>query len=392
MRVIGMISGTSMDGITAALVDIEEDPHPSGPPPRISLVAQQTVAYPDDVRRKLLAFPDAGTVEEICGLNFFIGELFARAAHEVATAAGSSMDEVDLIGSHGQTICHLPVGLSDDVSYSVPSTLQIGELDVIAERTGVNTIGDFRPRDMAVGGEGAPLIPYVDHLLFSHADRNRVLLNLGGIANVTYLPAGAPLDAVSAFDTGPANMVMDGLIREITRGERSYDADGERAAQGQVHAELLDWMMEHPFILQEPPKTTGREDFGDAYLAQVRDRAEQLGVGDADQVATATEFTVASIRANCDRFLGPMDELIAAGGGSKNATLMARLAVAFPDVEVSATDELGIPAEAKEAVGFAIMAYQAWHRRPNNAPTATGARKPVVMGKLAWGHNGRDNA
>jgi len=386
MLVVGLMSGTSLDGITAALVEIEEagEGFPERPKLRVKLLAHHTRPYPREVREELLALSTAGHVSELANMDLFLGELFAEAALAVVAKAGRDISEVGLIGSHGQTICHFPGGLAD-YPFRRPCTLQIGEIDVIAARTGVTTVGDFRPKDMAVGGQGAPLISYVDYQLFWHPALHRVLLNIGGIANVTYIPAGAPLEGIKAFDTGPGNMVIDGLVRRISNGQLHYDEGGAMAARGRVHPPLLQLLLDHPFITKEPPKTTGREEFGDEFVEEVMAQGRSMGLNDEDLVATVTAFTAEAIAVNCRRFLGPVDEVIVSGGGAYNRTLMERLAAQFPGIKVTTTQEYGIPVEAKEAVGFAVLAYQALHRRPNNAPSATGARRPVVMGKISWG-------
>ncbi|HIE48035.1 TPA: anhydro-N-acetylmuramic acid kinase, partial [Candidatus Bipolaricaulota bacterium] len=293
--------------------------------------------------------------------------------------------DIDLIGSHGQTVCHLPGGFKATGSFSQPSTLQIGEINVIAERTGITTVGDFRPADIAAKGEGAPLIPYVDWVLFSSPERSRVLLNIGGIANVTYIPAGAGLDEIMAFDTGPGNMVIDRLVQKLSGGKLAYDVNGDMAARGEIDESLLKELMEHPFINRKPPKSTGREEFGDKFSTEILAKAQKKGLNAESLIATVTAFTIESIVKNCRMFLGKFDELIVSGGGARNLTIMRWLAERLRDVKVTTTQEYGIPVEAKEALGFAVLAYQTLKRRPNNVPAATGARRAVVLGKIAWG-------
>jgi anhydro-N-acetylmuramic acid kinase len=391
MLVVGLMSGTSMDGITAALAEIR-DRGPSGEDVHVQLVAYETVPFSKELRQRLMALAESGTVPELCSMNFYLGELCAEAALRVIERAGLSPDDVELIGSHGQTVYHLPRGLEALGDFSRPSTLQIGEIDVIAERTGITTVGDFRPKDMAAGGEGAPLIPYLDWQLFHSDERHRVLLNLGGIANVTYLPAGASLDDVQAFDVGPGNMLIDGAVRALTRQKLLYDPEGQLAAQGRVCEGLLQTLLRHPFIHQAPPKTTGREDFGERFLAQVLDEARKLELSMYDTLATVTAFTAEAVAVNCQTFLGPIDELIVSGGGAHNRTLLRLLSEKLPNVPITTTDAYGIPVEAKEALGFALLAYQALHRRPNNVPRATGAKHPVIIGKISWGRSAKRDA
>jgi len=238
---------------------------------------------------------------------------------------------------------------------------------------------------MAAGGEGAPLIPYVDYVLFASPEKRRVLLNIGGIANVTYLPAGADLGEIKAFDTGPGNMVIDQIVQKLSGGKLAYDVSGAMAAKGEINESLLKELMEHPFIKRKPPKSTGREEFGEPFAIWLLEEARERGLGLEDLVATVTAFTVESIVENCRRFLGPFEELIASGGGARNLTIMRWLAERLPGVKVTTTEEYGIPVQAKEAVGFAVLAYQALKKRPNNVPAATGAKNHVVMGKIAWG-------
>lgn len=388
MLVIGLMSGTSMDGITAALVEIEgeqdEIAYESIHRLRVELIASETVPFFHEVREELLRLSDAGDLRALCNMNFYLGELLARAALDIIHKAGRDRSEIDCIGSHGQTICHFPYGL-EGYKFRCPSTLQIGEIDVIAARTGITTVGDFRPKDIAVGGEGAPLIPYADYHLFAHHAIDRVLLNIGGIANVTHIPSGAALDYVIAFDTGPGNMLLDGLMRKISNGKLSYDKDGELAAKGKIHAQLLERLLSHPFVMKEPPKSTGREDFGAHFLDEVMTQGRTYGLTDEDLLATLTAFTVESIAVNCQGFLGKVDEMIVSGGGALNKTVMDGLSERLTGIKVRTTQEYGIPVDAKEAVGFAILAYQTIQHRTNNLPRATGAQRHVVMGKVAWG-------
>ena len=372
------MSGTSMDGVTAALAKIEDIPEVqehARPRLKVRLLTYETYPYPLAVREHLLELCEAGSTRKLCTMNFQLGEIFAAAALKIIEKAGKKPSDIGIIGSHGQTVCHLPR----------QGTLQIGEPAVIAERTGITTVGDFRPRDIAAGGEGAPLIPYVDYVLFSSPKISRVLLNIGGIANVTYLPAGTGLEEIKAFDTGPGNMLLDGVMQRLTKGELSYDKDGALASKGRVYSDLLAELMRHPFIRKAPPKSTGREEFGNAFLDKILDIAQQKGLSTEDLLATLTAFTVESIVENCRLFLGEFTELIASGGGAKNRALMRGLGERLVGVKVTTTQEYGIPVEAKEALGFAILAYQTLNHRPNNVPAATGAKRAVVLGKITQG-------
>jgi len=377
MKVLGLISGTSMDGITGAMTEIT-----GGNQLSVNLLSHETTPYPEDLKVRLMSLTEDGSVEELCRANFEVGERFAKAAKEIIN---SSSCEPALIGSHGQTVCHLPRTKERDATY----TLQIGEPDVIAERTGVTTIGDFRTRDVAAGGEGAPLIPYFDFKLLQSDSSNRAAVNLGGIANVTHLPAGGSIEDVLAFDTGPANMVLDQLVRDLTDGKKEFDEGGKIAGRGTVHEELLSRLMEHPFIEKQPPKTTGRKHFGKYFARKVLDKGKKLGLRDEDLLATATAFSAESLARNIDLYLGPIDELIIAGGGAKNDTLVGELEDRI-DLSVDHIEDFGIPSEAKEAVGFAILAYETYNGRPSNVPGATGARSCVQLGKISPGGVGKD--
>ncbi|GIV83507.1 MAG: anhydro-N-acetylmuramic acid kinase [Candidatus Roseilinea sp.] len=390
MLVLGLMSGTSADGIDAALVEL------SGAPPQLSwrIVQLSSTPYPPALRDELFACfrPETGTVDRLCALNFALGRAFADAALACIDAAGLQPSDVRLIGSHGQTLWHIPVG-------ERASTLQLGEAAVIAEATGIPAVSNFRARDMAAGGQGAPLVAYVDTLLFSHPSLTRTALNIGGIANFTYLPPQSRLptppagelevgrvNGAFAFDTGPGNMLIDDAVRRLTDGAQSYDRDGTLAVRGRVHAGLLAELMAHPYLAQRPPKTTGREMFGAPFGAQVWARGMALGLSGEDIIATLTMFTAASIAQAHRDFLPQLpDEVIVSGGGARNATLMRFLAQALAPAHVRTSDELGMPAEAKEAVAFAVLAYEAWHGRPGNLPAATGARHPVVLGNLTPG-------
>ncbi len=360
-----------MDGITAALVELSGEDETFG----FELLDYETFNYPAELKRRLLDLVDGGSVEELTRLNYELGQEFASAANELRRRSKAS---VDLIGTHGQTVCHLPRKNDLENTY----TLQIGEAAVIAEETGVTTISDFRSRDVAAGGEGAPLIPYVDYRLFRSETEDRVALNLGGIANVTYLPADATLEAITAFDTGPANMVLDNLVRRFTDGEEEFDRDGKWAAQGSTDEKLLNWLMDQEFIKKEPPKSTGRKDFGKDFAEQVVKKGRSLNLSRSDLLATVTSFTAESVSYNCKTYLEEIDTVIASGGGTRNKTLMDELSRRL-DARVTTTEEFGLPPEAKEAAGFAILAYETSLGNPSNVPGATGARRSVILGKIS---------
>ena len=379
-RVIGLMSGTSADGVDAALVEI----HGHGLTTRVQVLAHATYPYDAALRAQILAAstPQSSSVDLICHLNFTVGECFAEAAIAVARRAGMPLDQIDLIGSHGQTIYHIPQASS--VPPRRPSTLQVGEPCVIAERTGITTVADFRPRDMAAGGLGAPLAPYGHYLLFAAPQRPKLVQNIGGIANVTVL-AEADMHSLLAFDTGPGNMLIDEALRHFSGGQQHYDAGGQMAAQGRVHQELLAALLAHPFIAQPPPKATGREAFGQALFHTVLERANAFGLSPADVVCTCTAFTAASILLNYQRFIWPrwtIAEVIVCGGGVYNAELMRRLREGVQPCLVTTPETYGYPNEALEAILFALLAYATVHGQPANIPGATGAQRAVILGKI----------
>jgi anhydro-N-acetylmuramic acid kinase len=386
VRVIGLISGTSSDGVDAALVDIQKRAGRC----RIELISFDVYPYPGSVRKKLIDLASGlpQPVAHLCHLNFYIGELFAEAARRIARKARIPLDEIALIGSHGQTVQHLPMPKWEG-KRPVRSTLQIGEPSVIAERTGITTVADFRPRDMAAGGEGAPLTPYLHYLLFSHPKRSRAIVNIGGISNVTYLKAGASLEETVAFDMGPGNMLIDGLVLAVTGGRKEIDTGGKMARRGKVDAALLSELMRHPFIHRKPPKSTGREVFGLPMVTSILQSSQARRLPPEDLIATATVFTAFAISENIRRFIvkkGALQEVIVGGGGVKNPVLMASLAERLAPIPVQPFESVGHESRAIEAMTFALLGYQTFHLQPTNIPTVTGARRPVLLGKIIPGN------
>jgi anhydro-N-acetylmuramic acid kinase len=396
------MSGTSADGVDVAIVDIRGR--------KVELLAFETFPYSHAMRESILALcrPETARVDDICHLNHVLGEVFAEAVIKLCDRSGIPLRSIDLIGSHGQTIWHNPQGPRYR-GRTIRSTLQIGEPSRIAQRTGITTVADFRPRDMAAGGEGAPLVPYADHALFSDRRLCRAVQNIGGIANVTFLPAcsdavrrsssmdvppmtrghgqdARATESILAFDTGPGNMVIDGLVRRITEGKRHYDRGGAMAARGNVHEALLRQMLRHPFLRRRPPKSTGREQFGQSYCERLYKEARRLKLSAEDMLATATAFTASTIATAYRRFLPRTpDEMILCGGGAHNATLVRMLQSQLADVRIRSMDEFGISVDAKEAVSFAMLAYATIHGVANNIPSVTGANEPVVLGKIVPG-------
>jgi anhydro-N-acetylmuramic acid kinase len=386
MKVIGLISGTSTDGIDTALVDITG----RGLESRLILLRFATYPYPHALRAQIVRLTHDGRVEDLSRLNVYVGELFAKAVVQIAREAGIPLDEIDLIGSHGQTICHQPGPLKMG-GLNIRSTLQIGEPSVIAERTGVTTVADFRPRDMAAGGEGAPLTPYLHYILFHNPLRPRLVVNIGGISNVTFLPRDLGLENLLAFDAGPGNMLIDGIVQDRTKGRKAMDRGGAMARRGRVHRRLLSELLRHPFLQHRPPKTTGRELFGREMIERVIRRAKVLRLNQWDLLATVTAFTARAIAHAYERFILPKGgvlEVIVGGGGTRNPTLMQFLQEAFGGVPVFTFEKFDLDSRALEAMAFALFAYGMIQGEPNNVPSATGAKRPVVMGKIVPGKNG----
>jgi anhydro-N-acetylmuramic acid kinase len=382
-RVLGMMSGTSADGIDAALVRI------AGAPPKISarLEAHYHVPFPAALRQAILRLANGGATSagEISQLSFLVGEEFARAAIAASKRWRVPMRAISLIGSHGQTIYHQGVSGRFLGMRRIASTLQIGEPCIIAERTGVPTIADFRPHDMAAGGQGAPLVPFVDYLLYRDARLGRVSLNVGGIANVTVIPAGARAEDVFAFDTGPGNMVVDALVEHITRGRVQFDCDGRISSSGRIIPALLKKLMRDPYLQKRPPKTAGREQFGRGFAEKIIGWGKKHRARAADLVCTATVFTSLSIVHAFRKFILPrvhVDEWIVSGGGARNPLIMGQLMALLPGIALAESRRFGVTSEAKEAFAFAVLAYEAYHGRANNLPSATGARHAAILGKL----------
>jgi len=372
------MSGTSLDGIDAVLVRIRG----AGPSTRFTQLACVRTPFPRGVRKLILKNSSPGTsrVDEIARLNMLLAHLYADAVHAVVRAGKKTIGELDLIGSHGQTIQHLPRPAMM-FGRKIRTTLQIGDPSALAALTGVTTVGDFRVADMALGGQGAPLVPYFDWLLFRSRTRNRLLLNIGGIANVTVLPKNSRPEDVFAFDTGPGNMVVDSLMHEFYG--KPFDLEGRTAARGDVSLELFSMLMRHPYLKTRPPKSTGREEFGAEFVSTLLGRAK--GFAREDIIATASQFTAFAVYEGYKRFvLKTMvaDEVIVSGGGARNAYVMDELKRYFDGAAVRPVEHFGIAAEAKEAVCFAVLAHETMAGRPTNLPGVTGARKRVILGKI----------
>jgi anhydro-N-acetylmuramic acid kinase len=384
MLVLGMMSGTSADGIDVALARI------SGAPPRLKakLLGHSSSKFPPAVRREILRVAEQQPISagELSQLNFRLGQLFAEAALAACRKFKVSPEKIALIGSHGQTIFHQGRAVRYFGSPTA-STLQIGEPSVIAARTGITTVGDFRPADMALGGQGAPLVPYVDYLLYRHEKLGRVSLNLGGIANITVLPAAGRPSQVLAFDTGPANMLIDALVTHFSRGRRRFDENARLASLGRCISALLNELMKDPYLRLSPPKSTGREYYGRAYARKFLALGRRHHAKPNDLIRAATLFTALSVVDALHRFVLPktkIHQLIVSGGGAHNPLIIGQLAALLPGIEIVVSSQFGIREDAKEALAFALLAYETFHRRPSNLPSATGALGPAILGKISY--------
>jgi anhydro-N-acetylmuramic acid kinase len=378
--VAGVMSGTSADGINVALVRFETRRGASGKP---ALIGHAEYPYAVNIRRAVLAAMNAqsASVADLSRLNFLLGELYADAV--LATQKRFRV-KADLVGCHGQTIYHQGES-APYLGRTVAVTWQTGEGAVVAARVGAPCVSDFRPADMAAGGKGAPLVPFLDYLFYRDSRVGRIVQNIGGIANLTAIPAGAGPEKVIAFDTGPGNMVIDAVMERLF-GKR-FDRGGRVAASGTVDDGAIAKLMRTPFFREKPPKTAGREEFGREFVAKFVRLCGRTNK--ANVAATATAFTVRSIADAVQRFVlrrARFAEMVVSGGGAKNPTLMGMLAneLSTLGVALRTSDEFGIPAEAKEAVAFALMAYETWHRRPSNVPSATGAKRSAVLGKISY--------
>ncbi|MFN8545170.1 MAG: anhydro-N-acetylmuramic acid kinase [Candidatus Binatia bacterium] len=376
MRVIGLMSGTSLDGVDAALADI------TGRRPHVKPLGFRTWRFPAPLRRELLKVAEGAPVDArgLASLNVAVGERLAAAVLALCRELGVSPTAVTLVGSHGQTIHHAP---------RAHATLQIGEPAVIAVRTGITTVANFRPADVASGGQGAPLTPYAHHVFFGHPKRARAVQNLGGIGNVTYLPGGDDRAGIRAFDTGPGNMVIDGVVRALTDGRQWMDRDGRLAARGRIDDELLAELMRHPFLARRPPRSTGREEFGAALVAWLVREGRKRRRDLPDLVATATAFTARATAEAYRRFLPPVDDVLLSGGGSRNRSLVAALAAALPGAKLATVDALGYDADALEAYAFALLAWAAATGERASLPQVTGAADALVLGQVVPGRSYR---
>jgi anhydro-N-acetylmuramic acid kinase len=379
-RVLGIVSGTSADGASAVITEIQGSFNELN----VKLLAYKTFNYPNDLREEVFKLfnPNYSGVEHVCKMNFVLGHFFAESANKLITESGFKSSEIDLIGSHGQTVWHNPA--KDYLSgYLASSTMQLGEPTVIAQRTSLPVVADFRKADIAAGGEGAPLSPYLDFTLHRSHEKNRVFQNLGGIANLTYLPKNCELNNVIAFDTGPGNMIIDAAVKHFSKGEQSYDKNGRHALRGKRNETFLNKLLKHPYFSRTPPKTTGREEFGEAYTKNIIRDAETIDLNSDDLIATVSSLTIELIaKAYQDHLSGPVDEVYLSGGGAFNSFIVEGLQERLEPIPILSYDELGISSLAKEATLFAILANEHIMGIPSNIPSATGATKRVVLGTL----------
>ena len=420
MLVLGMMSGTSADGIDTALVQISSAP----PNLKIKLLGHTNHQFPTAIRKEILRVAEQNplTPGEFSQLHARLGQIYAQAALAACKQFRTSPKKIDLIGNHGQTIFHQGTP-TNFLGSPTASTLQLGDGSIIANLTGITTVSDFRPADIALGGQGAPLVPFADYVLYRDKKLGRVSLNIGGIANITVIPADAKPSDVLAFDTGPGNMLIDALVQHFTHGRQRYDKDAAFARQGRVNRELVARLIQDPYFDKKPPKSTGREYFGAAYVERLLALARRYKVTPADLVFTATLFTAITVSDAFHRFVVPktkIDQIILSGGGAKNPLLFGHLlilaqqsprtlyanprpgpvfvGVRMPTsartpvsrseppwfVSVLPSSHFGIPTEAKEALAFAILAYETFHQRPSNIPSATGARKLAILGNISY--------
>jgi len=379
LTIAGIMSGTSMDGIDVALVEIAG----SGLMSKIRLLAFACYPYPADVRNRLLYIASGKAIPagEISDLDFVLGRLYTDAVIKCAGDFGIALDSLDLICSHGQTVYHNGTASES----AAASTLQIGQAAVIAELTGLTVVSDFRAADMAAGGQGAPLVPYFDFVFLRDSRVTRAAQNIGGIANVTFMPADCDIDDIIAFDTGPGNMLIDAAVRCFSNGRRTHDTNGEMAKSGRVVPVLLRRLLSHSFYAQKPPKSAGREQFGEHYFAEIISWPEAAELAPEDIVATLTALTSETIAAAYRDYLPrAADEIVLSGGGANNPVLVDMIERAVGR-KVTKFDDFGIPNDAKEAVAFALLGSETIRGVANNVPSATGATHPVVLGKITPG-------
>lgn len=394
-KIVALHSGTSANGVDAAIIDISG----SGESAKAKLIHHITWDYPEEVREKLFEVfnPKTAQIGKVCQANFLLGQLLGEAAHSVVKASGLKMEQIDAVASSGQIVYHVrnkqderDVWIGEKV---IPSALDLGEGTMLAEVTGRTCVTNMRSRDMVVGGEGNPLVTYGDWVLFRHPQKTRAIQNIGGIANPTVLPAGKGLEMVQAFDTGPGNMVIDGILTRLTKGEKKYDKDGTIAATGNVNQQFLNELMQHPYIRRCPPKTTGREVFGAEFIEKVIRRGAELKLSLADLIATVTAFSAESIAYNYKNFVlrkCQVDEVLLCGGGAYNRTLVKFLADRLAPIPIKTVEICDIPVDAREVTCVGIIANETLLGQPGNVPSSTGGSRNVIMGQITFGSYRKD--
>ncbi|WP_343009061.1 anhydro-N-acetylmuramic acid kinase AnmK [Clostridium celatum] len=375
MYAVGLMSGTSLDGIDAALVEIDN----FGKKTKIKLIEFITTSIPLNVKDEIkrACSEEQSSVDLICSLNFKLGYLFAEATKNVCNKAGITLENLDFIASHGQTIYHLPKSRDS----FIPSTLQIGEPAIIAYETGVKVVSNFRVMDMASGGEGAPLVPYSEYIIYGSDEENIALQNIGGIGNVTVIPKGGDINSIFAFDTGPGNMIIDEVCQRLFK--LNYDEDGKIAANGEIQNDILDDLMSHSYINAFPPKTTGREEFGQQFVDELLKKYNNKKPEDI--LSTVTMFTAKSIAVNYKNFIMNkvnLNKVIIGGGGAHNKTLLSYLKNELPNVSIVTQDDIGLSSDAKEAIAFVILGNETLNNNFSNVPSATGAKEKVILGNI----------
>ena len=383
LKVIGLVSGDSGDGVDAALVEIAG----SGQDADVRMLAYERFPYGAKMRDAVreASDPETSRVDDVCALNFALGELLAASAIDLAKDNGLAISEVDLIGSHGHTVRHSPEQVEIGGMWTV-STLQMGEPAEIAERTGITVVADFGAADMAAGGRGAPLTPYADFVLFRSANRSRAVQSIGGVGSVTYMPSGAKMEQVVAFDTGPGSALIDAVVTGLTDGKLTRDAGGKLAFAGKPDKVILSGLLGHPFLRERPPRSAGREEFGIEFARELLDRHPTVSM--EDMVATVTAFAAQSIKRGYERWLPKMpDDIIVGGAGAGNPALIRILTESLPHTKLYTHEDFGIKSDAREAIAFAILASETIRMRPSSAPSATGAKHPAILGKIVPARN-----
>ena len=383
MRVCGLMSGTSLDGLDIAIVDFSS----VGEQLEYKLKYFVTVPYSKELTSQLFELMDPlAPLHKVSSMNMYLGELYAEVIKESLVDSEIAYESIDLISSHGQTIWHEP-SVDFDHSFARPNSMQIGDISALAEHAGKPVIGDFRTRDIAAGGQGAPLVPFADQLLFQSPVNGRVLVNIGGIANMTVLSPSHLAQDVIAYDTGPGNMLIDAFVTKYSKGSQSYDSNGDLAKLGDVHGEWLEELMRHEYFSYPAPKSTGRELFGASYADALWSKGDDYGLSSIDKIATITMFTAKSLAIAIQQHIHTHDvkEVFVSGGGVHNKTLLHDLRQHLPpQVDVQTSEKIGMNSDAKEAFVFALLGYLGFHKKPNNLPSTTGANRQTILGKIAW--------